>query len=295
MVLLLFRGGGLLDSDTHRNKMHFFLSFMIVGMKLRLITGLFTVTVPKELYMADYGSNVTMECNFDTGGQVDIEKLRVSWTKDKKKIVNFPNKQEDPEIHSEHSGRRMTLIEDQLYLRKALLHIKDVQIMDAGQYHCLIFYGDAGDYKYVTLQVTASYQIINTQVIKVPGSNEMELTCWSKGYPLAVVSWANISVPVNTNHSLTPEGLYNITSILRLKTNTHRNFSCEFWNQATQEMTTAILDTNVLDQKDKPSIKSSQTYVFIFICIIISIFIAALIFLVRWLCPKVFHRKGLSL
>ncbi|XP_020861970.1 programmed cell death 1 ligand 2 isoform X2 [Phascolarctos cinereus] len=222
--------------------MFFLLSFLIVGMKLRLITGLFTVTVPKELYIADFGSNVTMECNFDAGRQVEIDALRVTWAKDERKIVNFSSKKEDLEILSEHSGRRMTLLEDQLSLRKALLHIRDVQIMDAGQYHCLILYRDAADYKYVTLQVKASYKTINTQVIRVPGSNEIELTCQSKGYPLAVVSWLNISESVNTTHSKTPEGLYNITSVLRLKENTHRNVSCEFWNEAIQERTSAIMN-----------------------------------------------------
>uniref|UniRef100_A0A4X2M877 Butyrophilin subfamily 3 member A2-like Ig-C domain-containing protein n=1 Tax=Vombatus ursinus TaxID=29139 RepID=A0A4X2M877_VOMUR len=192
---------------------------------IRDMGSLFTVTVPKELYIADYGSNVTMECNFDTGGQVDIDALR-----------------KDLEIQSEHNERRMTLLEDQLSLRKALLHIRDVQIMDAGQYHCLLLYRDAADYKYVTLQVKASYKTINTQVIRVPGSNEMEFTCQSKGYPLAVVSWLNINESVNTTHSKTPEGLYNIISVLRLKENTHRNVSCEFWNEAAQERTSAIVN-----------------------------------------------------
>uniref|UniRef100_A0A4X2LVX7 CD80-like immunoglobulin C2-set domain-containing protein n=1 Tax=Vombatus ursinus TaxID=29139 RepID=A0A4X2LVX7_VOMUR len=181
--------------------------------------GLFTVTVPKELYIADYGSNVTMECNFDTGGQVDIDALR-----------------KDLEIQSEHNERRMTLLEDQLSLRKALLHIRDVQIMDAGQYHCLLLYRDAADYKYVTLQVKASYKTINTQVIRVPGSNEMEFTCQSKGYPLAVVSWLNINESVNTTHSKTPEGLYNIISVLRLKENTHRNVSCDSFHNTSQAL-----------------------------------------------------------
>ncbi|XP_036594694.1 programmed cell death 1 ligand 2 [Trichosurus vulpecula] len=270
--------------------MFFLLSFLTVGVKLRLITGLFTVTVPKELYIADYGSNVTMECNFDTGGQVDIEALRVTWTKDERKIVNFPSIQKDLEIHSEHSGRRMTLLEDQLSFRKALLHIRDVQIMDAGQYHCLLLYRDAADYKYVTLHVKASYKTINTQVIRVPGSNEIELTCQSKGYPLAVVSWLNISEPANTTHSKTPEGLYNITSVLRLKDNTHRNISCEFWNQDTQERTSAVLDPQEI-----PDEKLPLTYILIPTCIIILIFVAAVIFLRRQLCLKDSHRTGMIL
>ncbi|XP_074138961.1 programmed cell death 1 ligand 2 [Sminthopsis crassicaudata] len=272
--------------------MFFLLSFLIVEMKLHLITGLFIVTVPKEFYMADYGSNITMECNFDTGGEVDIEALRVTWAKDERKIVNFPSKQEDLEIHSESTGRRMTLLEDQLSLRKALLHIRDVQITDAGQYHCLLFYRDAADYKYVTLQVKASYKTINTQVIRVPGNNEMELTCQSQGYPLAVVTWLNISESVNTTYSKTPEGLYNITSVLRLKANTHSNVSCEFRNAATQESTSAIV--NISDQEKIPYRELPLVYVFIPTCIII--FVAVfLVFLGLRQNSKVSHRTGVNL
>ncbi|KAM9096535.1 programmed cell death 1 ligand 2 isoform X2 [Sarcophilus harrisii] len=272
--------------------MFFLLSFLIVEMKLHLTTGLFIVTVPKEFYMADYGSNITMECNFDTGGEVDIEALRVTWAKDERKIVNFPSKQEDLEIHSEPTGRRMTLLEDQLSLRKALLHIRDVQIMDAGQYHCLLFYRDAADYKYVTLQVKASYKTINTQVIRVPGNNEMELTCQSQGYPLAVVTWLNISESVNTTYSKTPEGLYNITSVLRLKANTHSNVSCEFWNEAIQESTSAVVNTS--DQEKIPYRELPLVYIFISTCIII--FVAVfLIFLKLRHNSKVSRRTGVNL
>ncbi|XP_073075952.1 programmed cell death 1 ligand 2 [Manis javanica] len=93
----------------------------------------------KEVYTVDYGSNVTLECYFDTGGHVELGDLRASF----QKVEN------DTSLHSE----RATLLEEQLPLGKALFHIPRVQVKDTGQYRCLIIYGVAWDYKYLTLKV----------------------------------------------------------------------------------------------------------------------------------------------
>lgn len=97
------------------------------------------MTVPKEVYTVDYGSNVTLECYFDTGGHVELGDLRASL----QKVEN------DTSLHSE----RATLLEEQLPLGKTLFHIPRVQVKDTGQYRCLIIYGVAWDYKYLTLKV----------------------------------------------------------------------------------------------------------------------------------------------
>ncbi|MBV99612.1 Programmed cell death 1 ligand 2, partial [Eschrichtius robustus] len=91
------------------------------------------------MYMVDYGGNVTLECDFDTGGHVELRDLKASL----QKVEN------DTTLLSE----RATLLEEQLPLGKALFHIPQVQVRDAGQYRCLIIYGIAWDYKYLTLKV----------------------------------------------------------------------------------------------------------------------------------------------
>lgn len=88
----------------------------------------------------------------------------------------------------------------------------------------------------------ASYKEINTRILQVPGTDEVELTCQAEGYPLAEVSWPNISVSANTSHMETSDGLYQVTSILRLKPLPGRNFTCEFWNADVKELTSAIID-----------------------------------------------------
>ncbi|TEA41856.1 hypothetical protein DBR06_SOUSAS2410118, partial [Sousa chinensis] len=239
-------------------------------------SALFTVTVPKEMYTVDYGGNVTLECDFDTGGHVELGDLKASL----QKVEN------DTTLLSE----RAILLEEQLPLGKALFHIPQVQVRDAGQYRCLIIYGIAWDYKYLTLKVKASYKKINTRNLKVPGTDEVELTCQAVGYPLAEVSWPNISVPTNTSHTKTSEGLYQVTSVLRLKPHPGRNFSCVFWNANMKELTSAIIDQGDLES---PEIRpSSLLHIFILSFIIALMFIATMIVLRKRLCQKFYSGKG---
>uniref|UniRef100_A0A2K6B091 Programmed cell death 1 ligand 2 n=1 Tax=Macaca nemestrina TaxID=9545 RepID=A0A2K6B091_MACNE len=106
---------------------------------LVFFSALFTVTVPKELYIIEHGSNATLECNFDTGSHVNLGAITASL----QKVEN------DTSPHRE----RATLLEEQLSLGKALFHIPQVQVRDEGQYQCIIIYGVAWDYKYLTLKV----------------------------------------------------------------------------------------------------------------------------------------------
>lgn len=177
--------------------------------------------------MVDHGSNVTLECDFDTGGHVELRDLKANLQKVENNTILLSEK--------------VTLLEEQLPLGKALFHIPQVHVRDAGQYRCFIIYGTAWDYKYLTLKVKASYKKIKTHNLKVPGTDEIELTCQGEGYPLAEVSWPNISVPANTSYTKTSEGLYQVTSVLRLKPHPGRNFSCVFWNANMKEFTLAII------------------------------------------------------
>lgn len=246
-----------------------------LGMQLCQTAAFFTVTVPVELYTVDYGSNVTLECHFDTGGPVELRDLRASLQK----------AENDTFLHSE----RATLLEEQLPLGKALFHITRVRVTDAGQYRCLIIYGAAWDYKYLTLKVKASYKKINTHVLKVPGTDEVEITCQAEGYPLAEVFWPNVSVPANTSHTKTSEGLYQVISVLRLKPHPGRNFSCEFWNAHVKELTSAIVDPQgEMEPKIPPAL---LLHVLIPSFIIALMFIATMIVLRKRLCQKLYSRK----
>ncbi|KAL6071356.1 hypothetical protein STEG23_006204 [Scotinomys teguina] len=226
---------------------------------------LFTVTVPEEVYTVEFGSNVSLECDFDHRECTELEEIRVSL----QKVEN------DTSLPSE----RATLLEEALPLGKALFHISGIQVRDAGQYRCLVICGAAWDYKYLTVKVKvlfvqkqledkikkkdekkkeeggdkeeegegeedkciSSYKKIDTRTLEVPETGEVQLTCQARGYPLAEVSWLNVSVPANTSHIRTAEGLFQVTSVLHLKPQPGRNFSCMFWNAHTKELTSAII------------------------------------------------------
>ncbi|XP_004838513.1 programmed cell death 1 ligand 2 [Heterocephalus glaber] len=107
-----------------------------LGLKFHQTSALFTVTVPKELYAVDYGSNVTLECDFYTRGHVELESIKGSLEK--------------VENDTSSCSERATVLEEQLPLGKALFHLSQVQVKDAGWYHFPII---AWDYKYLTVKV----------------------------------------------------------------------------------------------------------------------------------------------
>ncbi|XP_044121937.1 programmed cell death 1 ligand 2 isoform X2 [Neovison vison] len=257
-----------------------------LGMQLHQTAALFTVTAPKELYIVDYGSNVTLECRFDTGGHVELRNLKASL----QKMENYTSLQSE----------RASLLEEQLPLGKASFHIPRVQLTDAGQYRCLIIYGLAWDYKYLTLKVKASYKKINTYLLRIPGVDEVELTCQAEGYPLAEVYWENVSVPANTSHISVPantshiktaDGLYQVTSILRLKLHPGRNVSCVFWNANMDERTSAVIEYGERGGQEPETSSNWLLHVFILSFFIVLIFVATMIGLRKQLFQKLPFRK----
>ncbi|NWU69576.1 PD1L2 protein, partial [Pterocles burchelli] len=214
-----------------------------------LVVALFTVEVPQQLYVAEYGSNVTMECRFPVNSSLNLGLLTVVWEQKRqgqskpKEVYTLRNGKAFPlSQHHDYKGRA-TLLHGKLKLGRAILQITRVKITDAGLYLCLIDYQGV-DYKYITLEVKASYKRINTQVMRKPGEEKFVFMCQSEGFPLAEVFWQNeknfnITGSANTTYTLTTDGLYNVTSILTFKPNTSENYSCVFWNKELNGETSA--------------------------------------------------------
>ncbi|NWY42548.1 PD1L1 protein, partial [Sylvia atricapilla] len=209
---------------------------------------LFTVEVPQQLYTAEYENNVTMECKFPVNGSVDPELLTVIWEQKRqgslksKEVYTFRNgKALHPSQHPDYIGRA-SLLHNELKVGRAILQITNVKMTDAGSYLCLIDYQGV-DYKYIVLEVKASYKRINTQVVRIPGEDKFVFMCQSEGFPLAEVFWQNgnfnLSGSANTTYTLTANGLYNVTSILIFKPNMSENYTCVFWNKELNEETSA--------------------------------------------------------
>lgn len=112
----------------------------------------FTVTVPKDLYVVEYGSNMTIECKFPVEKQLDLTSLIVYWEMEDKNIIQFVHGEEDLKVQHSNYRQRAQLLKDQLSLGNAALRITDVKLQDAGVYRCMISYGGA-DYKRITVKV----------------------------------------------------------------------------------------------------------------------------------------------
>ncbi|KAM7093953.1 programmed cell death 1 ligand 2 isoform 1-T2 [Molossus nigricans] len=254
----------------------FFLLLLSLGIQLLQTTALFRVTVPKELYTVEHGSNVTLECDFYSGYYLEAENVEANLQK----------------VEHNTSSHVATLLKEQLTQGKALFHFPRVRVRDAGKYRCVVIYSSAWDYKYLTLKVKAPYKKINTRVLQVPGTDEVELTCQAEGYPLAEVSWPHTNVSANTSHMETSDGLFQVTSVLRLKPLPGRNFSCEFWNANEKELTSAIFD---LQGEMEPKVPPT-----LLLHIIIPFFIIALLVMVvmislrKQFCQKLYSRKDLN-
>uniref|UniRef100_A0A803Y7Q8 Programmed cell death 1 ligand 2 n=1 Tax=Meleagris gallopavo TaxID=9103 RepID=A0A803Y7Q8_MELGA len=170
---------------------------------------LFTVEVPQQLYVEEYGSNVTMECRFPVNGSLNLGLLTLLSSQ-----------------HHDYMGRA-ALLHNELKSGRAILQITSIKITDAGSYLCLIDYQGA-DYKYITLEVKASYKIINTQKTRKWNGDKFAFIC-------------HLSGSANTTYTLTADGLYNVTSILIINQNMNENYSCIFWNKELNENTSAYI------------------------------------------------------
>ncbi|KAM8802500.1 programmed cell death 1 ligand 1 isoform 1-T2 [Rhynchonycteris naso] len=205
----------------------------------------FTITVTKDWYVVEYGSNVTMECKFPVAEKLDLLALVVYWEMEDKKVIQFVNGEEDLKVQHISYSERAHLLKDQLLLGKAALQITDVKLQDAGVYCCLISYGGA-DYKRITLKVNAPYRKINQRISVDPATSEHELTCQAEGYPEAEVIWTSsdhqvLNGKTTITSSKREEKLYNVTSTIRINATANEIFYCTFRRSGLEENSTAEL------------------------------------------------------
>lgn len=227
----------------HSRKMRIFNIFAFIA-HCHLLNA-FTITVPKDQYVVEYGSNVTIECKFPVEKPLDLSSLVVYWEKGGKQIIQFVHGKEDPKVQHGSYRQRARLLEDRFYEGIAALQITDVKLQDAGIYCCLISYGGA-DYKRITLKVNAPYHKINQRISVDPFTSEHELTCQAEGYPEAEVIWTNRdhqilhgkTILTNSNRE---EQFFNVTSTLRVNATANEIYYCTFQRPGPEENNTAEL------------------------------------------------------
>ncbi|XP_040273073.1 programmed cell death 1 ligand 2-like isoform X1 [Bufo bufo] len=260
-----------------------FLLVVLLWMCCTIISGLFTVQAKKSHYMAEYGGNVSMECQFTMDLGTSIENLNVLWkhrrdNMNSVEVVKYINGKNIEISQSSSGSDRMKLLSNELRKGRAILHISKVKMTDAGQYLCIIS-SQGSDFKVMNLDVQAPYKEITKQVTYVvnsSGETVREVSCQSFGYPEAKVTWMidnkNFTVVHNTSYTLTADRLFNVTSIVRIPAMSDRTLTCTFWNKITHNPTS--LTFNVSENvKNEKSQAWKLSFVSLTILIVIVVFI----------------------
>lgn len=207
-----------------------------------IINALFTVEARKSHYIAEYGSDVSMECQFTMDLVPRVENLNVLWKHiiDKMnsvEVVKYINGKDIEISQDKNNGARMKLLSNELHNGRAILHISNVKMTDAGQYFCIIS-SVGSDYKVINLDVQAPYKNITSQVrdvVNSSGETVREVSCQSFGYPEANVTWMvdkeNFTGVHNISYTLTADRLYSVISVIRIPATSNRKLTCTFWNE----------------------------------------------------------------
>ncbi|XP_067886803.1 programmed cell death 1 ligand 1-like isoform X2 [Heterodontus francisci] len=273
----------------------------ILGAHPSLVTAIFMITAPRSSYSATYGNNITMECRFPVESTFNTNQIKVYWhhilgngtSQLVYKLLNGkPALQDQPLEYRE----RVFLLLEELYSGRAVLEINQIRITDAGTYRCVIDLNGV-DYKETALDVTASYEDI--EILKTKQWKETEFVCQSEGYPLAEVVWyyangSDINETANTTHFIGTNGLYNIRSVLRIKTEINDTYLCEFWNKELNMTTSAILQIKEMEGMDRKldELPSTQrSYLIVAITIPVTILLGIILVLFCILKSRQ-HQRG---
>uniref|UniRef100_A0A8C2BSW5 Si:ch211-241b2.5 n=1 Tax=Cyprinus carpio TaxID=7962 RepID=A0A8C2BSW5_CYPCA len=188
----------------------------------------------ESVYEAELHGDVKLVCLFSK--VKSFSDLTVIWSRvEPKPAEDVYRLERGTENHNYTSAafiKRAQLIQEQLNENRAVLLLKKLRIKDSGMYRCIVKEGDDGDYKQVTLNVTAPYTPIKKSIMKT-GQDEVELSCESQGFPSAQVIWSdgqntNFTEMSNSSTRSTDEDLIHIISKLTVKRDLVNNYTCSF-------------------------------------------------------------------
>ncbi|XP_051733133.1 programmed cell death 1 ligand 1 [Ctenopharyngodon idella] len=245
------------------------------------VSALFTVNVQKSAYEAELHGDVELVCVFSTVKRPSD--LTVIWSRvNPKPDVDVYRLEKGKENHNYTSAlfiKRAHLILQQLTENRAVLHLKNLQIKDSGTYRCIVSEGDEGDYKQVTLNVTAPYTPIKKSIRKT-GQNEVELSCESQGFPSPQVIWsdgqnANLTEKSNSSVHNTDEDLIKVISNLTVKRDLVNNYTCSFFTKG------GIKQTATFSIPDELLHECSAQYMWIGAVVVVLLAIAFISFILR--------------
>ncbi|XP_058871667.1 uncharacterized protein LOC131722704 [Acipenser ruthenus] len=144
------------------------------------------------------------------------------------------------QLQDRAASRRGQVYPDKFREGNASLFIENVQMSDEGHYECTVVLTGGLYSKIYVLTVLASYE--PPQLTEALDTRSF--TCSSRnGFPPALVTWTggsgmNYTPDSVTQHTLNPEGLYDVVSKLTRNVTEEETVCCTVWNQPLQEQKT---------------------------------------------------------
>lgn len=196
--------------------------------------------VPEQPVVALYGEDVTLNCSFSHASPFNLSDLSVFWqlTDTKRNVHGYWEGHDQLVDQAESFANRTSLFPAQLGMGNVSLLLSRVVVADEGSYTCFVKVQDYGSAALLLL-VAAAYS--KPVVTLEPESNlrpgdEVALTCVSYGgYPVADVIWQdgagrNLTDNITTSVVANEEGLFTLTSILRVVLEPNSTYSCQLIN-----------------------------------------------------------------
>uniref|UniRef100_A0AAQ6AN21 Ig-like domain-containing protein n=1 Tax=Amphiprion ocellaris TaxID=80972 RepID=A0AAQ6AN21_AMPOC len=198
------------------------------------------VPLPEQPVVALYGKDVTLNCSFSHASPFNLSDLSVFWqlTDTKRNVHGYWEGHDQLVDQAESFANRTSLFPAQLGMGNVSLLLSRVVVADEGSYTCFVKVQDYGSAA-LLLQVAATYS--KPVVTLEPESNlrpgdEVALTCVAYGgYPEAGVIWQdgagrNLTDNITTSVVANEEGLFTLTSILRVVLEPNSTYSCQLIN-----------------------------------------------------------------
>uniref|UniRef100_A0A3Q1BR86 Ig-like domain-containing protein n=1 Tax=Amphiprion ocellaris TaxID=80972 RepID=A0A3Q1BR86_AMPOC len=216
------------------------LSLLLPAMLAVQAMAVMELQVPEQPVVALYGKDVTLNCSFSHASPFNLSDLSVFWqlTDTKRNVHGYWEGHDQLVDQAESFANRTSLFPAQLGMGNVSLLLSRVVVADEGSYTCFVKVQDYGSAA-LLLQVAATYS--KPVVTLEPESNlrpgdEVALTCVAYGgYPEAGVIWQdgagrNLTDNITTSVVANEEGLFTLTSILRVVLEPNSTYSCQLIN-----------------------------------------------------------------
>ncbi|KAK1150900.1 hypothetical protein AOXY_G27939 [Acipenser oxyrinchus oxyrinchus] len=227
------------------------------------------------------GSDVWIECTFDAGGMSQDKPLWWLHCENSNctEIQHFIGGVD--QLQDRAASRRGRVYPDKLREGNASLFIESVQMSDEGHYECTVILTDGPCTKISVLTVLASYEPPQlTEALDTRSFN-----CSSRnGFPPALVTWTggsgmNYTLDSVTQHTLNPEGLYDVVSKLTRRLTEEETVCCTVWNQPLQQHKTNCMRVT-------PGQETDDQHIILIASLILVILACCVGFMIYWYLAK---------